>query len=261
MKSIIIKNDDNEEDGINRFFFVLLTALTMAGSAVDYNRSRDNGDNYLLEHRMNRKSRKVAFFIPSKDEFKSADEPDLMPTLDVFFYSDAPALHFYRNAQTHNAVIDFFVSLTGSEEVALSAIYYSNKYNIPLLLTFSLMHTESHFLPNAVNYNASSVDRGVFQLNSRAFPHLTEDDFFNPDISASYGVSHLEWCMSVSSSTEEALAIYNAGYGKVKSGNIPASTRDYIRKIEAYRDSLNREFFSYLAAEIPQRVLNMASLP
>jgi hypothetical protein len=217
------------------------------------------GDNYLLEHRMTRKSESVAFFIPSKEEFVQDAPPPFLPSLDVFLYSDAPALHFYRNAQTRDAVIDFFVSLAGSEEVALSAMYYSNKHDIPFLLSFSLMHTESRFLPDAVNQNARSIDRGVFQLNDLAFPHLEAEDFFNPDLNASYGVAHLKWCIGVSSSLDEALAIYNAGYGKVKSGNIPASTREYIRKIYRFREELSDEFYQYLVAEIPERVLNLAS--
>jgi hypothetical protein len=235
--------------------------LSFAGSGVHFTRSAPLGDNYLLEHRMSRKSESVAFFIPGKEDFKEDAVPPLLPSLDVFLYSDAPALHFYRNPQTREAVIDFFVSLTGSEEVALAAMYYSDKHDIPFMLSFSLMHTESRFLPDAVNFNATSIDRGVFQLNNRAFPHLNEEDFFNPDLNASYGVSHLEWCISVSSSLDEALAIYNAGYGKVKSGVIPASTREYIRKIHRYREELSDEFYQYLVAEIPVRVLNLASLP
>ncbi|AHC16600.1 lytic transglycosylase domain-containing protein [Salinispira pacifica] len=210
---------------------------------------------------MNRKSRKVAFYIPEKSElYGSAGQPDL-PSLDVFFYSDAPAIHFYRNPQTRGAVKDFFVSLAGSEQVALSAMYYSDKHNLPFTLVFSLMHTESRFLPDAVNQNATSIDRGVFQLNNLAFPHLNEHDFFDPDLNASYGVSHLEWCLSVSSSLDEALAIYNAGYGKVKRGDIPASTIRYIAKIHEYRRTLEEEFYRYLVAEIPHRVLNLAAVP
>lgn len=240
---------------------MLVAGFLFTGSAVHVIENSAKGDDLVLEHRMNRKSQTVAFFIPSKEDvINGSVEPEL-PSLDVFLYSDAPALHFYRNEQTRDAVIDFFVSLTGSEEVALATMYYSNKYDIPFMLSFSLMYTESRFLPDAINYNAASVDRGIFQLNNRAFPHLHEEDFFNPELNASYGVAHLRWCISVSSSLEEALAIYNAGYGKVKSGIIPDSTRAYIGKIQEYRELLSDEFQQYLVAEIPNRVLNLASLP
>ncbi len=204
----------------------------------------------------------MAFFIPEKEDFKRVEAPPILPSLDVFLYSDAPALHFYRNERTREAVIDFFVSLTGSEQVALSTMYYSNKHDIPFLLSFSLMHTESRFLPDAVNFNDRSIDRGIFQLNNLAFPHLNEEDFFNPDLNASYGVAHIEWCLGVSSNLDQALAIYNAGYGKVvHNGIIPLSTLDYIQKIHRYREALNDEFYRYLVAEIPERVLNLAALP
>ncbi len=209
---------------------------------------------------MNRKSRKLAFFIPPKAQFLAAAETPEIPSLDIFLYSDAPALQFYRNEHTRDATIDFFVSLAGSEQIALSAMYYSNKYNIPFVLSFSLMHTESRFLPDAVNQNSTSVDRGVFQLNNLAFPHLGEDDFFNPELNVGYGVAHLDWCMRVSSNLKEALAIYNAGYGKVKRGIIPGSTREYIKKILRYRESLLEELEHYLVVEIPHKVLRLASL-
>ena len=175
-------------------------------------------------------------------------------------YSQAPALHFYRDARMRTAVMDFFISLVGSEEVALPVIYHSNKHNTSLLFIFSLMYAESQFLPNAVHKNVDSTDRGLFQLNSKSFPHLEEDDFFDPDLNAKYGLTYFQWCLSLSSSQEEAMAMYNAGYGNVKRGIIPKSTKHYIQKIYRYEENLRQEFYQYIKTRFNDVVPNFATL-
>jgi soluble lytic murein transglycosylase-like protein len=163
--------------------------------------------------------------------------------------------------ETRQAIIDFFISLAGSEDVALHTIYYSQKYEIPLLISFSLAYVESRFLPNAVNENSNlSVDRGVFQLNSNSFPHLEINDFWNPEISARYGLSYLDWCFEKTTSTELALAMYNAGYSRVNRGIIPASTSIYIQKILRVQEQMRQELYEYLQEVVPDLIVRLASL-
>ena len=186
---------------------------------------------------------------------------DAAPITDLYL-GDSPALSLYRNSETRYAVVDFFVSLAGSEDVALHTIYYSDKFEIPFLTSFSIAYVESRFLPTAENRNNSnlSIDRGVFQLNSYSFPHLQVNDFWNPEISARYGLSYFQWCLEQSTNTEMALAMYNAGYGRVKRGVIPASTQIYIEKILRVKEQMRQELYEYLLEVVPDSIVRLASL-
>lgn len=235
--------------------------LTLSGSGLYQRQPSDiqtDPVSEILENRMNQKSRKLAFFIPKKSAFREVRQS---VSFDVFLHSSSPALQLYRNAHTRDAVIDFFISLIGSEEIALPVLYHANKYDISFLLVFSLMYTESRFLPDAVNVNSSSIDRGIFQLNSKSFPHLREEDFFNPGLNAGYAMSYLRWCMTHSSSQKEAIAMYNAGYGNIKSGFIPDSTKAYVQKIYTYRENLRKEFQQYLESQFDSSGPTFSALP
>ena len=88
----------------------------------------------------------------------------------------------------------------------------------------------------------TSIDRGLFQLNSNSFPELTEADFFDPYISAKYGMSHLKFCLNSAGNEVSALAMYNAGTGRVRSNKTPQSTLNYIGKIMTYQKMLESLF-------------------
>ncbi|WP_162180215.1 transglycosylase SLT domain-containing protein [Spirochaeta lutea] len=201
---------------------------------------------YQAQHRLYRKSRLVTMVIPSKETIWM-DDITIPINLEPYLSQPNPALALYRNPDTRDLVIDFFIDLTGSEEVALTTLYYSDRYHIPALVSFSLAYVESRFLPEAVNANPGSYDRGVFQLNNLSFPHLRPDDFFNIDVNVFHGIRHLDWCVSVTDSMEEALAVYNAGLYRVKNGQTPESTQRYVRLIMNFRSVLAREFSRFMS--------------
>ncbi|MFO8042222.1 MAG: lytic transglycosylase domain-containing protein [Alkalispirochaeta sp.] len=167
--------------------------------------------------------------------------------------SDQPLLALYREDVTHQAVVDFFVELTGSEEIALPILYYANRENLSLSLVFSLVWVESRYSPVAVNHNATSIDRGLFQLNSRTFRDLSEEDFFHPDVNAQHGTQFLTWCMEHTSSDMQAVACYNAGLTRVRAGRTPQSTLIYVDRIGEFRAQLERRFRTYILREFPSR--------
>lgn len=167
--------------------------------------------------------------------------------------SDQPMLALYREDVTHQAVVDFFVDLTGSAEIALPILYYANRENLSLSLVFSLAWVESRYSPVAVNRNATSVDRGLFQLNSRTFRDLSEEDFFHPDVNAQHGTEYLTWCMEHTSSDMQAVACYNAGLTRVRAGRTPQSTLIYVGRIGEFRTQLERRFRAYILREFPSR--------
>jgi soluble lytic murein transglycosylase-like protein len=177
--------------------------------------------------------------------------PNSYPNVANLLETQFPALALYREDLTHDYVVDFFTDLAGSEDIALPILYHADRHDLPITLVFSLVWVESRFDPYALNSNPNSVDRGLFQLNSKSFRQLTLDDFFAPDINARYGTGHLRYCLDLGQDVETALAIYNAGYSRVRVGIIPATTQVYIGRIMEYKARLDLEFRQYIATEFP----------
>ncbi len=176
------------------------------------------------------------------------------PNIENFLEADDPTLALYRESVTRDRVVDFFVERAGSEQIALPILYYADRMDISLSLAFSLAWGESRFRVDAVNQNSRSIDRGLFQLNSLTFTHLSEDDFFTPDVNIFHGLRHLDWCLSIANSDEQALAIYNAGSGRVLRGQIPAITQRYIGIISDYRGALIEDFTEYILSHFPPSI-------
>lgn len=165
--------------------------------------------------------------------------------------SPTPMLSLYREDLTHDAVVRFFLDLTGDPEIAMPILYHADRQDLPLSIVFSLAFVESRFSRTAINQNPTSTDRGVFQLNSLTFRDLSEEDFFDPDISAYHGTNYLSWCFEQSPEPRVAVAIYNAGRYRVINGMTPDSTKVYVRRIFTYREQLLERFRRYIGEEFP----------
>jgi len=194
------------------------------------------------------------------ENFKFTWENSSQPTAkEVAYYPNVanildgtnPILSLYREDVTHKKVEEFFVQLTGSPEIALPILYHADRNDLSLSLVFSLAWVESKFTPSAENWNHKSVDRGLFQLNSNSFYHLTREDFFDPEINASHGTEYLKFCLKYAPNERLALAAYNAGLSRVKSGDIPKSTQEYVRKVIAYKRALESRFRRYILKSFP----------
>ncbi|MBN1525536.1 MAG: lytic transglycosylase domain-containing protein [Spirochaetales bacterium] len=155
-------------------------------------------------------------------------------------------LALYRNSLTQDIVIDYFNSITHSEEITRVICKKADKYSVPLTLAFALCGVESQFRVDAVGKNAVSEDRGLFQLNSLAWPHLTNEDFFSIERNADHGLKYLRYCLDRGENEVVALAMYNAGEGRIAFKGAPLTTLYYISKIIDYRDKLDGEFQEYL---------------
>jgi hypothetical protein len=151
-------------------------------------------------------------------------------------------LELYRRPESRDRVIDFYSQVAGSREIAELILHYSNRYEVPPSLAFSLVYAESSFRPRAVNRNSTSIDRGLFQLNNRSFPDLTEADFFDPVVNTQHGVAYLRYCLDEGKNLVVALAMYNAGRTRVTERGTPRMTLDYIAKILDYQRDLERHF-------------------
>lgn len=152
-------------------------------------------------------------------------------------------LQLYRNPSTRAAVEWFYLRVTGNRDVTMAVLDAANREDIPLSLAFALCHTESRFNRYAYNLNTNgSIDRGLFQLNDRSFPHLGESDFYAAETSARVGMKHLRFCMNVAGNDLTAVAMYNAGVNRVRNDQTPASTLRYVSRIASYRSNLQTAF-------------------
>ena len=165
-------------------------------------------------------------------------------------------LSMYRQSESRAAVEWFYTQVTGSREIAVAVLESADEYNVPLALAFSLAHTESNYKVTAKHVNKNStIDRGLFQLNSASFPSLSESEFYDPAVSAHYGMSHLRFCLNTAGNEIAALAMYNAGTNKVRNNGTPHQTLNYISEIETYRslleETFSREVVAYFNNQMP----------
>jgi soluble lytic murein transglycosylase-like protein len=201
-------------------------------------------------------SSKEAEEIPVQED--TSLQPDPLPRLDPALYHSTaieaakapdPILAAYRNGGKER-VLAFFTALVGSREIAALILSNASLYDIGPALAFALCWEESRYYTRAVNWNKNgSVDRGLFQLNSRSFPKLSAEDFFNPEINVQSAMAHLRWCLDRGGSELSGLAMYNAGTDRVNRGGAPKTTLDYISRIMAYRKGIETLFNTEIAGQ------------
>ncbi|MDR2433215.1 MAG: lytic transglycosylase domain-containing protein [Treponema sp.] len=162
----------------------------------------------------------------------------------------------YRDPDKREWVIEFFREICDSREIAEVILANAAAFDIAPALAFALGWEESRFNPRAVNNKNrdQSIDRGLFQLNSRSFPRIEPQAFFDPKINAWNGMSHLRFCLDSGGSEIAALAIYNAGSGKIKSSGAPRQTLDYTNRILENRRNIESYFEARLRREAETRM-------
>ncbi len=175
------------------------------------------------------------------------DERDFKTAMEESVRSDHISA-YYQDPDTKALTRAFFESLTGDLQIAEAILEQSIKRDISPALAFALAYEESGFNPRAFNRNASSVDRGVFQLNSSSFPSLAVEEFYDIETNIRLGLAHLEFCLDSGGNDVAALAVYNAGLGRVSKGGTPKRTLDYIYKITGSRDRLEALFEAQVVA-------------
>lgn len=157
-------------------------------------------------------------------------------------------LEYFRQENTRAATVTFFAALTGSEEISEIILSEASRQDLSPALVFALAYHESRFKVRAVNRNSNSIDRGLFQLNSRTFPKLTVEEFFDPALNARLGMNHLRFCLEEGGNEVVALAIYNAGLTRIRTGGTPLSTLNYINLIISYRNNVETLFEAQVVA-------------
>lgn len=203
----------------------------------------------------------VAFYLPKDEPVEEIALPEeIEPEEEISpFFEDVnmlaayetrdETLSLYRDPASRKAVEWFYASVVGSKDVANAILTEANKNDISPSLAFALAYVESRYNTHAKNTNRNkTIDRGLFQLNSASFPNLTEAEFFDPSVSAKYGMSHLRFCLDTAGNEISALAMYNAGTSKVRANNTPQITLNYIGQIISCQDSIDRLFADKILA-------------
>jgi hypothetical protein len=168
-----------------------------------------------------------------------------------------PIMVYYNNPDYQEWVIDFFAGICSNRDIAHAILHNADVYKVSASLAFALGWEESKFNPYAINRSNhdGSVDRGLFQLNSRSFPALESADFFNISHNARYGISHLRHCLESGGTEVSALAMYNAGTSRVTTSGAPKVTLNYISRILENRSKIESRFHTMLIREEERRLL------
>jgi soluble lytic murein transglycosylase-like protein len=153
-----------------------------------------------------------------------------------------PGIELYAKTESRKSVVGFYARVAGSEALARTILEAACAKGISPSLAFSIAWVESNFKTRTVSANTHSVDRGLFQLNSKTFHYLDEKDFFDPAVNAKNGLAYLDYCLSYGGDEIIALAVYNAGLPRILKGAVPKSTYGYIGRVLSYKADLDRRF-------------------
>ena len=156
-------------------------------------------------------------------------------------------LVLYDDQSFRDDILSYYTNITGSEEIADAILRNAYKNRIPFTLAFALSWAESRFNPKAVNRNAVTIDRGLFQLNSSSFPRMSIADFFDVEKNAAAGLKYLRGCLDAGGTPIIAIAMYNAGQYRVNSRGAPRITLTHISNILEYQQQLERDFDRYIS--------------
>jgi soluble lytic murein transglycosylase-like protein len=157
---------------------------------------------------------------------------------------------YLQDEGTRKETAKFFSSLVRSETIANTILENAEKNGIRPSLAFALAFEESRFKVNAIHDNGDSIDRGLFQLNSKSFPKLSDAQVFDPEVNARYGLAHLRFCLDEGGNEVAGLAMYNAGNGRVGRGATPRRTLDYVYRVLAYEGNIVDLFSARVAAKV-----------
>jgi hypothetical protein len=166
-----------------------------------------------------------------------------------------PIIEYYRRSEYKNWVIDFFTDICSNKEIAQVILMNADEFEVSAALAFALSWEESRFNPRAVSRpnRDGSIDRGLFQLNNKSFPDLDPLAYFNVRYNTRFGISHLRYCLDIGGSEVSALAMYNAGTGRVSSTGAPKVTLNYISRILENKSKIESRFHTMLMKEEEKR--------
>jgi len=202
-------------------------------------------------------------FFP-KPDVVIVDEPEEEDYKLLFSVTETVpdiVLKYYRDPAFKEWVIDFFTNICSGREIAQAILDSSDEFEVSPALAFALCWEESRFMPYAINRQNrnGSIDRGLFQLNNRSFPQLEISAYYNINTNARYGIGYLRQCLNFGGTEISALAMYNAGSGRIRTTGAPEVTLNYIARILDNRRKIESRFHSRLIVEEESRLAESSS--
>lgn len=155
-------------------------------------------------------------------------------------------LALYRDDHFRPLVVEYYSELTRDRSVALAILETCDQLELDPSLAFAIAWNESHFDPLAVSYNPTTVDQGLFQLNSRTFSRLDRKTVFNAKANALHGLTFYKAAYDKLQSESKALGYYNSGIGMTTNRPLPQRTVGYIKRVLADRDRLDHDAIAWL---------------
>jgi soluble lytic murein transglycosylase-like protein len=155
-------------------------------------------------------------------------------------------LTLYRDDRLRPLVVEYYANLSGDRAVSLAILETCDEMGLDPSLAFAMAWNESKFNPHAVNYNPTTMDRGLFQLNSRTFSRLDRKTVFDARSNAHHGLAFFKQILDKLGTEEKALGYYNSGIGMLTDRALPRSTQAYVKKVLADRERMDHDAIAFL---------------
>jgi soluble lytic murein transglycosylase-like protein len=155
-------------------------------------------------------------------------------------------LALYRDDHLKPLVVEYYANLTQDRAVTTAILEACDSLDLDPSLGFALAWNESHFNPMAVSYNPDTMDRGLFQLNSRTFSRLDRKTVFDPKSNAQQGLAFYKGVLAKLGTPERALGYYNSGIGMITDRALPRSTQAYVKRVLEDWDRMDRDAIAWI---------------
>ena len=168
--------------------------------------------------------------------------------------SSIPHIQHIKDSLQQEATLQFYIDLVGSSDIVVDVLDAAKEHDITdEEVLFALMYQESRFIPSAINENATSIDRGLFQLNDAVYTDLPDDVFFDTEWNIATGVRHYAIELASAEGVHQyALHAYNAG--PARRYDPPVSTQQYAIRVLETAQEYRQHKREYIDNYVSQRV-------
>lgn len=157
---------------------------------------------------------------------------------------------FYKVQVVITLLIGLYTHTANANEKKNCWVSVGVKYNIDPWLLYSIAQVESSLNPAAINYNKTSVDFGLMQVNSWWLPKLkkygiNKNSLYDSCINIDVGAWILSQSIKGFDNFWEGVGAYNAGTGKTKKAKLRRNKyaakvyKQYTENIKTYNLALD----------------------